>query len=130
MAKVRVSVNPAESKTAKKVAKLLKEVQVARVRDKGPHRMEAARKSPVDPTAAALKMVNTRSNSSLIRASMSDLLAALRWKDVRKTKLPLKRFKLKTSTSTNKEESLSISTNRSTFSKKYSSLSRKRLSSK
>ena len=78
MAKVRVSVNPAESKTAKKVAKLLKEVQAARVRDKGLHRTEVDRRSPVDPTAAALKMVNTRSNSSLIRASMSDLLAALR----------------------------------------------------
>ena len=78
MAKVRVSVNPAESKTAKKVAKLLKAVQAARVRDKGLHRMEAARKSPADPTAAALKMVNTRSVSSLIRTSMSDLRAALR----------------------------------------------------
>ena len=79
VAKVRVSsVNPEESKTAQKVDKLPKALQAARDKDKGLPRMEAARRSPEDPTAAALKMVNTRSVSSLIRASMSDLQAALR----------------------------------------------------
>ena len=78
MAKVRVSVNLAESKTAQKVDKLLKAQQAARDKDKGLPRMEAARRSPGEQTAAALRMVNTRSVSSLIRASMSDLQAALR----------------------------------------------------